>query len=154
MSDDAKDIFISYNWAIKEQVKQLYDILTENNKYKVWMDDKDLETSNKPLTSQLGTNILKSKLFLCCITEEYCKSYNCNLEIEYANSKGKSVIPLMIEKISKIEEIKVNGRDHESGVDFIISSMTRLNCYKDSNWPIDKKTEILNSIETCLKVSV
>ena len=102
----------------------------------------------KPLTSQLGTNILKSKLFLCCITEEYCKSYNCNLEIVYANSKGKSVIPLMIEKISNIEEIKVNG------IDFIISSWTRLNCYKDSNRPIDKKTEIQSSIETCLKVNI
>ncbi len=127
------DIFISYNWAIKKQVKQLYDILTETNKYKVWMDDKDLTSRfNKPLTSQLAKNILKSKLFLCCITEEYCKSYNCNLEIQYAHSEGKSMIPLMIEKISKIDEIKLNGRDdEESGINFIISSWPRLNCYKD-----------------------
>lgn len=118
--NDIKDIFISYNWASKKQVKELYKILTENN-YKVWMDERDLETSNIPLTAQLGTSIIKSSIFLCCITKDYCKSFNCNLEIEYANSKGKPIVPLIIEKIPKMEEIKVGGRDQTTGIDFIIT---------------------------------
>jgi len=117
---ESKDIFISYNWGIKKQVRELYQILTENN-YKVWMDERDLQNSNSPLTAQLGTNIIKSSIFLCCITEDYCKSFNCNLEIEYANSKDKSIVPLMIQKIPKIEDIKINGRDQTSGIDFIIT---------------------------------
>ena len=117
---ESKDIFISYNWGIKKQVRELYEILTENN-YKVWMDERDLQNSNSPLTAQLGTNIINSSIFLCCITEDYCKSFNCNLEIEYANTKDKSIVPLMIQKIPKIEDIKINGRDQTSGIDFIIT---------------------------------
>ena len=119
MSVNNKDIFISYNWNIKSEVKQLYDILIENN-YSVWMDDKDLEASNKPLTTQLGKNILGAKIFICCITEDYCKSNNCNLEIEYAHAKSKTAIALSIQRLTKIEEIKITGKDHETGIDFII----------------------------------
>ncbi len=35
------DIFISWNWNIKDQVKQLDDLLTSSN-YTVWRDDRDL----------------------------------------------------------------------------------------------------------------
>ena len=134
---DTKDIFLSYI------------ILTDHN----------LQNSENPLTAQLGNGITNSPIFLCCITEDYCKSHNCNLEIEYANSKDKHIVPLMIQKIDKIKEIKVNGRNHKSGIDFIIknefcfySSWTRLNCYKNQNWPLDKKEEILKSIENNLNV--
>lgn len=115
-----KDIFISYNWGIKDQVRELYKILTDNN-YKVWMDENDLHNSDNPLTSVLATNIIKSAVFLCCITENYCKSYNCNLEIEYANKKRKPIVPLMIQRILNIGEIKIDKKNQTSGIDFIIT---------------------------------
>ena len=120
--EEVKDVFISYNWAIKDQIKILYDILKSLN-YQVWLDDRELSTYNNPLTAQLANGIKKSKIFLSCITKDYCKSYNCNLEVEYANAKAKPMIALMIEKIdpTEIDEIQITNRDQTSGIGFIIT---------------------------------
>ena len=118
-----KDVFISYNWGIKKQVQQLYNILEKEFNFKVWLDDKDLHAGNSALTAELAKGIKNSKVFLSCVTEDYCKSYNCNLEVEYAAAKKIPMIVLMVEKLDplKIDEIKVTGRDETSGIGFIIS---------------------------------
>jgi hypothetical protein len=116
------DVFISYNCKIKKHVQKLNDILKSQN-YKVWLDEKDLNASNNPLTAELALAIKNSKVFLCCVTRDYCQSYNCNLEIEYASAKKKHIIALMIENLdlTKIDEILVTGRDKISGIGFIIT---------------------------------
>jgi hypothetical protein len=116
------DVFISYNWAIKAQVQILYAILTSLN-YKVWMDERELNAGSTPLTTELAMAIKNSKVILSCITKEYCASYNCNLEVEYASAKKKQMVVLMIEKIdtTKIDEIQVTGRSQSSGIGFIIT---------------------------------
>ena len=101
------DIFVSYNWGIKAEVRKLCDLLEAQN-YTVWQDDKELSGGNRPLTSELASAIKSSKVFLCCITKEYCKSYNCNLEVEYANAKKKPMISLMIENIYQNNIYKIN----------------------------------------------
>ncbi len=115
------DVFISYNWEIKDQVKKLYQVLTSLN-YKVWMDQTDLNADSSPLTAELATAIKNSKVFLSCITKVYCRSFNCNREIEYASAKNKQMITLMIENIDPvtIDEIEVTGHDQKSGIGFII----------------------------------
>jgi hypothetical protein len=115
------DVFISYNWSIKTQVRQLCQVLTSLN-YKVWMDEKELNAGNSPLTTELAMAIKNSKVILSCITKDYCKSFNCNLEVEYASAKKKQMIVLMIERIdtTKIDEIEVTGRNQASGIGFII----------------------------------
>ena len=116
------DVFISYNWEIKDQVQKLYQVLTSLN-YKVWMDQTDLNAGSSPLTAELALAIKNSKLILSCLTKDYCKSYNCNLEVEYASAKKKQIITLMIERIdtTKIDEIQVTGRGQASGIGFIIT---------------------------------
>jgi len=116
------DVFISYNWGIKTQVRQLYEVLTSLN-YKVWLDERELNAGSSPLTAELAMAIRDSKVFLSCITRDYCKSYNCNLEVEYASAKKKQIIALMIERIdtTTIDEIEVTGRDQASGIGFIIT---------------------------------
>ena len=116
------DVFISYNWGIKTQVRQLYDILTSLD-YKVWLDERELNAGSSPLTAELATAIRDSKVILSCITRDYCKSYNCNLEVEYASAKKKQMITLMIEEINPatIDEIEVTGRGQTSGIGFIIT---------------------------------
>ena len=116
------DIFLSYNWKIKEQVKLLHEQL-EKEDFKVWRDDKQLHAGNSALTAELAKGIKKSKVIICCITKDYCKSKNCNLEIEFATSCKKQMIVLMIDKIepTEIDEIKVEERlDKYSGIRFII----------------------------------
>jgi hypothetical protein len=116
------DVFISYNWGIKKQIQQLYQVLTSLN-YKVWLDERELNAGSSPLTAELATAIKNSKVILSCITTDYCKSYNCNLEHEYVSAKKKEMIALMIERIdtTKIDEIKVTGRNQISGIGFIIT---------------------------------
>jgi hypothetical protein len=116
------DVFISYNWGIKKQVQQLYDILQSLN-YKVWLDERELIAGSSPLTTELALAIRDSKVIISCITTDYCKSFNCNLEVEYASAKKKQMIVLMIERMdtTKIDEIIVTGRDQASGIGFIIT---------------------------------
>jgi len=116
------DVFISYNWGTKKQVQKLYAILTSLN-YKVWLDERELNAGNSPLTAELAIAIRDSKVILSCITKDYCKSFNCNLEVEYASAKKKPMVVLMIENIetAKIDEIEVTGRDQASGIGFIIT---------------------------------
>jgi hypothetical protein len=117
-----KRIFISYNWDTKKEVRQLCDMLESQN-YEVWLDERELNGGNSHLTAELASAIKNSKVFLCCITEEYCKSYNCNLEVEYASAKKKPIIPLMIEKINptSIDDICITDRNQTSGIGFIIT---------------------------------
>ena len=116
------DVFISYNWGIKAQVRQLYAILTSLN-YKVWLDERELNAGSSPLTAELALAIRDSKVILSCITKDYCKSFNCNLEVEYASAKKKQIIALMIERIDtpSIDEIEVTGRNQACGIGFIIT---------------------------------
>ena len=123
------DIFISYNWNTKDQVKILYDHLKLQN-YNIWLDDKELNAGNSRLTTELAQGIKRSKIFLCCITNDYCKSYNCNLECEFASAKKKPIIPLMIQKIetTDIDEIQITDRDQTSGIGFIITYVYLYKC--------------------------
>ncbi len=116
------DIFLSYDSKIKDQVKQLHEEL-EKEKFKVWLDDNQLRAGNNALTAELARGIKEAKVFVCCITKDYCKSNNCNLEIEFASSCKKKMIVLMIEKLepTKIDEIQVEDRLKYSGIGFIIS---------------------------------
>ena len=116
------DVFISFNWGIKTQVRQLYEVLKSLN-HKVWMDERELNAGSNPLTAELALAIRDSKVILSCITKDYCRSFNCNLEVEYASAKKKQMIVLMIEKIdtTKIDEIQVTGRGQASGIGFIIT---------------------------------
>ena len=64
------DVFISFNWGIKTQLRQLYEVLKSLN-HKVWMDETDLNADSSPLTAELATAIKNSKVFLSCITTDY-----------------------------------------------------------------------------------
>ena len=73
------DLFISYQWDIKNEVSQIFDILS-NNGFKVWMDDVNLR-HDENLIPQLQANIKNCDIFLCCITKKYDESNNCFREI-------------------------------------------------------------------------
>jgi hypothetical protein len=74
------------------------------------MDETDLNAGRSTLTAELATAIQNSKVILSCITTDYCRSSNCNREIEYATSKMKQMITLLIEEIdtATIDEIANN----------------------------------------------
>ena len=149
MSDS---VFLSYNWAIQEQVKKLDLNLTQAG-FKVWRDEKYLNTDSRPLQSQLADAIAKSKIIICCLTEEYCKSHVCNQEIAYADNLAKPLIILMIQNLDtkKIHEFKINGHDYNSNIGFIIARLFRKNYFNQSNWPDDNLNDLIEAISTILK---
>ena len=118
---ELKDVFISYEWSTKSQVMILEEKLKKMN-FKVWRDERDFKTSDKPLTIKLANAIKKSKLFVCCITESYCKSYNCNLEIELANNLRKPMLVLMVDRLSTedIAKFEVADKGYTSEIGFIV----------------------------------
>ena len=115
------DVFISYNWNSKNQVKDLYKMLTNTYGYKVWLDDEQLNAGNQ-LFSELAKAIDHSKVFICCLTADYCKSKNCNLEFYYAYESNKPMIILMIENLKPydITKIHLTGTNNSCGIGLII----------------------------------
>jgi len=89
------DIFLSYNWAHKAYVRKLYEKLKYHLNYKVWIDD--FELGHTSLTAQLANGIIKSRIFVCCITKNYSESENCKQEFFLAKRKKKPMIILMLE---------------------------------------------------------
>ena len=113
-------MFISYNWkSSKNQVIQLDEKLSASG-LKVWRDENFLENSNNPLLGQITNAIRQSKVVVCCITEDYCRSHNCNLEIGLANTLRKPLVVLMIDKLDFHKKIQVNDYEYESCVPIII----------------------------------
>lgn len=139
------DIFISYNWEVKDKVKLLYNKLTNEYKFKVWIDDNELD--NNMLYDQLVEGIKKSTLFLCCVTRKYAESVNCIREINFASESKKKMIVLMFEKLA-INEL--------NSVGFIISPLTRFNCFNDSTmlnkWTGPIFDSIIKSINSSLNI--
>ena len=131
------DIFMSYNGDSKESVKLLYKKLSEEYKFKVWIDF--IQLKNGMLHQQLSNGIANSAIFLCCITKKYAQSDNCIREMTLASECKLPLVVLMFERFEM----------HELGsVGFIISPLTRFNCYKEpqlfSSW--SDKNEIFSKI--------
>lgn len=141
--NDQFDVFISYQWDIKSQVKPFHEKLGEQG-IKAWRDDVELRTVNMALTDQLAKAIKKSKIFLFCFTQKYAESKNCNHELNYAYDLGKTIIPLAIDKP---EQEKIDG------IGLILASTLRINCYRcKTTWFEEKFEDIKKSINKELEV--
>jgi hypothetical protein len=142
MSNNNKkfDIFLSYNWDSKTQVKSLYKKLSTDFRYKVWLDDVQLDSRN--LFEQLIQGINDSRLFLCCITKKYSQSDNCIREINYASINKLPLVIVMLEKLN-INEL--------GSIGFIIASLTRFNFYNqisnDNVWSGEIFDSMMKSIQ-------
>jgi hypothetical protein len=142
MSNKKKfDIFLSYQWDIKNDVRQLYTKLTEELNYKVWMDEHELKGGTN-LYDQITKGLNDTVCLIALVTKKYSKSENCKLEIEYAQSNNIPMIVLMMERI----EIKDLG-----SVGLVINRKTRLNFYKEADktklWTGELFDSLLKSVE-------
>ena len=70
-----KDVFISYQSDIKNQVAELCNKLEEY--FSIWRDDTDMRHNNQTLEEQLAKAIKKSKIVICFLTQKYSMSTNC-----------------------------------------------------------------------------
>jgi hypothetical protein len=146
MSEITNDLFISFNWSLNTQIKTLEHNLLQKG-LKIFREQKE-ENIDNPLTSQLASAIQKSKFFLCCINTAYCKSHNCNLQIEYANSLAKPIFTLLIDDLN-LEDMSflVTGRKNtKTRIGSILTNCYIIKCFNDTdNWFND--TSKLNDIK-------
>lgn len=127
------DIFISYPTGFRTHARKLYDKLTLDHGYKCWLDDIEAnpaqsvddysELKERPLLniSVLAEAINNSKVFLCCVTKEYCMAKLNIDEINHARNIAKPMVILSIERLTIVEL---------GGVGFIIGPLIRVNAYK------------------------
>ena len=141
------DVFCSYQWDRKSEIENLHANLVGED-LTIWRDTNELRSNNVGLFKQLGENINKSKVFLCCLTIKYTKSQNCLRELNYAAKMSKPIVYLMIEKI--------NPEQLDPEVSFIMGNAVYIQCYKNpNNWfeSGGNLDEIKNSIANELEVS-
>ncbi|XP_069138538.1 uncharacterized protein [Argopecten irradians] len=91
-------IFLSYQWGHQNEVKLLRNHLQMAG-YECWMDIGQMGGGDK-LFEKIDNGIRGAKIIICCVSEKYSKSPNCNREVNLSTSLGKPMIPLLMEKMA------------------------------------------------------
>lgn len=73
-------VFLSYQWGIQNEVKLLKQHLNMAG-YECWMDIGQMGGGDK-LFNKIDTGIRAAKVVICCSTERYAQSPNCNREVD------------------------------------------------------------------------
>nr|XP_054764610.1 uncharacterized protein LOC129271251 [Lytechinus pictus] len=90
-------VFISYNWDIQEDVRNLRDYL-ERTGFPCWMDIGQMGGGDQ-LYNKIYEGIHSAKVFVCCITPHYIISESCNRELSLADQLKKPIIPIIFKKV-------------------------------------------------------
>ena len=97
-------IFVSYEWGKKEIVNEIAKYLEKIN-HKIWIDDNSMKPCDV-LHEKIQDGINNSEIVLAFVTLAYCKSLNCQLEIQYANrikkKQNKKIIYIVIEHFDNV----------------------------------------------------
>jgi len=89
-----KNIFISYSWSNKSDVRKLHSILVEKG-FNCWLDENKMQAGNQ-LFEEIDKGVTKCQVFIACCSNNYSNSVNCQREIVLACDRKKLVIPVLI----------------------------------------------------------
>lgn len=87
------DLMISYSHSNKDLCLQLYEHLTHLN-FRVWLD---LENMFGSTIHAMAAAIESSSIILVCMSQSYKQSAYCRSEAEYAFTRQRKIIPLLLE---------------------------------------------------------
>ncbi|KAK3601444.1 hypothetical protein CHS0354_033571 [Potamilus streckersoni] len=90
-------IFLSYHWGYQNEVKLLNQHLQKAG-YECWIDIGQMGGGDK-LFEKIDRGIRGAKVIICCVTNKYAQSPNCNREVNLSVNLGKPMIPLQMEKM-------------------------------------------------------
>ncbi|XP_071100866.1 uncharacterized protein [Haliotis cracherodii] len=86
-------VMISYQWANQEVLIKVKDCLKQNG-YDVWMD---IDNMGGSTLQAMAEAIENASVVLMAMSRRYKDSPNCRAEAEYAFSKRKPIVPLVME---------------------------------------------------------
>ncbi|CAF0933242.1 unnamed protein product, partial [Didymodactylos carnosus] len=88
-------VFISYNWDIQDEVKELRNFL-EKCGFSCWMDIGQMG-GGELLYEKIDHGIRNAKVIICCVTPKYIVSTLCQRELILADLLKTPIIPVMFE---------------------------------------------------------
>lgn len=90
------EVFISYQWDKQNQIINLYEKLTGLG-LTCWLDIKQMGGGDS-LYDKIDRGIRNCHVVVSCVTTKYGLSANCRKEIALADSLGKPIVPLLMDR--------------------------------------------------------
>lgn len=91
---DGKHAFLSYQWDVQDQVKEIKERLNRRQ-VKCWMDiDGGMKSD---IYDSMAEGVQGAACVICFMTQAYQDSANCKLELKFAQQSGVPIIPVMMQ---------------------------------------------------------
>ena len=90
-------IMISYSYRQRSIVQKLLKELRKNEFENIWIDEEQMHNSESIL-DQMAKALDDADYVICCISQDYANSDSCMTEVRYAQTKKKTIIPILVEK--------------------------------------------------------
>ena len=135
------DIFLSYHRKSSQKiVETIKNKLANEENYRVWFDD-DIIKLGLILTSEIEKGIRNSKIMICFINNDYCRSENCLRELRLSDELNMKRICVLLDSTARNED--------SNGVAFIIAGSFKFYVYKGEENPNKSWSE--NKIKTLVQ---
>ncbi|KAK7461210.1 hypothetical protein BaRGS_00038745, partial [Batillaria attramentaria] len=85
---------LSYQWDNQAVVKEIRDRLIKEG-FDVWMDLSHMQDS---IHTSMAEGVEGASVVVCCMSEKYRRSINCERELSYAGVKNKRIVPLLMQE--------------------------------------------------------
>ena len=86
-------IMISYQWDSQTKVQEIHKAL-KGHQFNIWID---VEKMSGDIYKKMAEGVEGAEIIIVCMSSKYQQSKNCNIELKYAQDKGKNIIPIKIE---------------------------------------------------------
>jgi len=129
-----KHIMISYQWDSQQLAKQVYYSLSKCDN-QVWMDIEGGIVND--INKSMADAVEKASIIIPIMTQKYQDSYNCQLELKYANDRRVPIIPIKAQ----------GGEWKQSGWLGLITAGKKWIDFSDKTKSDEKIEELLNELK-------
>jgi hypothetical protein len=95
------DLFVSYSWENDEEVCDLCEKLKRKG-FKLLFEKIEIPLNNLSIKKKKAID--ESLLFMCCVSNRYCKSAGALKEFNYAIETEKKIIYVLFDKLNEKKE--------------------------------------------------
>ena len=136
---EKNNVFLSYSHSNENVVHNIANRLKEI--YETWIDRDNLKGGDR-LDKEIANGVKKCHVFICFISQQYCKSEACNEEFALAKKLKKVMLPVMLE------------REANNGIELTLSKLNMFYAFKYPDvfnpWSEDLYEKLLNNLTRLL----